>query len=104
MKLKMIIALTSVCFFPVTATNAQQAYWVDSSGSGRGEAQLEESKSSCSFEASQAYDEYFRDQNERYGPPRNALIVIARAAAGNKLQEKVFYRCMGRDSWSFVDR
>jgi hypothetical protein len=98
------VTVLAASLFFATSASAQQAYWVDSSGEGRGEAQLEAAKEYCVHEASQVYRDYISEQERTYGQARNALVVIARAAFADKLQEKAFYGCMRQDGWTFVNR
>ena len=89
--------------FLTTSASAQQAYWVDASGESRGEAQLQAAKEYCVLEASQVYRDYISEQERTYGQARNAVVIIARAAFADKLQEKAFYACMRQDGWTFVN-
>ncbi len=98
-----IVTLFVASLFFATGASAQQAYWVDASGEGRGEGQLQAAKEYCLIEASQVYRDYISEQERTYGQARNALVVIARAAFADKLQEKAFYACMRQDGWAFVN-
>ena len=96
----MVAAL--IALMSPAAASAQQPYWVDATGAGRGSAELEASKSACALDAAQAYSDFTRDQEGRYGLPLNAFVTIARAAAAEMVQERAFYGCMGRDGWAFM--
>ena len=56
-----------------------------------------------SASAQQAYRDYISEQERTYGQARNAVVIIARAAFADKLQEKAFYACMRQDGWTFVN-
>lgn len=98
-----IASLIVASLFSAAGASAKQAYWVDASGESRGEGQLQASKEYCVLEALQVYRDYISEQERTYGQARNTLVVIARAAFADKLQEKAFYACMRQDGWTFVN-